>query len=180
MIETCVNNNFFFDSFSTRSPSHHSELYFFAECEEGVIETCVNYLCGRRGIWAIGNNDRCVAIVALQWSVTMIGAPRVLITVITQPDAGRQILQSALKWFLHSGFEVQNTCTVQSCRQTMSAIQNHKRQWEHWVWLWLAATVVEWKIIGSGQATNLQIHKQCKLKYNAEIVIKYIKDKKTH
>ena len=96
MIETCVNYNFFFDSFSTRSPSHHSELYFFAECEERVIETCVNYLCGRRGIWAIGNNDRCVAIVALQWSVTMIGAPRVLITVITQPDAGRQILQSAL------------------------------------------------------------------------------------
>ena len=73
----------------------------------------------------------------------------------------------------HSGFEVQNTDTVQSCRQTMSAIQNHKRQWEHWVRLWLAATVVEWKIIGSGQATNLQIHKHCKLKYNAEIVPAY-------
>ena len=63
----------------------------------------------------------------------MIGAPRVLITVITQPDAGRQILQSALMWLPHSGVKVQSTNTVQSCRQTMTAIQNHKRQWEHWV-----------------------------------------------
>ena len=37
-----------------------------AECEEGVIETCVNYLCGLRLIWAIGNNDHCVAILAVQ------------------------------------------------------------------------------------------------------------------
>ena len=74
MIETCVNYNFFFDSFSTRSPSHHSELYFFAECEEGVIETCVNYLCGLRLIRAIGNYDHCVgvAIFTVQWSVTMV------------------------------------------------------------------------------------------------------------
>ena len=37
-----------------------------AECEEGVIETCVNYLCGLRLIWAIGNNDRRVAIFTVQ------------------------------------------------------------------------------------------------------------------
>ena len=43
-----------------------------AECEEGVIETCVNYLCGLRLIRAIGNNDRRVTIFTVQRSVTMI------------------------------------------------------------------------------------------------------------
>ena len=76
----------------------------------------------------ICNNDRCVAIVALQWSVTMIGASRVLITVITQPDAGRQILQSAQMWLLHSAHWSQSMKHTYCSKLSSNHVSNTESQ----------------------------------------------------